>query len=215
MSQASISSAKGSSIDGRRGTGFLAHVGRRWIGRCSPQAYPLPSPWAKSPAALVALCSLARPLRIVLLVGPRARDLHATRPAPRHHHVAHERAVVVGIEATGEPWDASNLVLAAHSEGTYEQALNALMATEGRLRKEQVDAALLRAGLDPTGLHLAFKRDAKRIDAIIARNMAQASAFNLGGTPAFVIGRKIYPGLMNEKALKEAIAEARKGEHPT
>jgi protein-disulfide isomerase len=40
--------------------------------------------------------------------------------------------------------------------------------------------------------------------------MAQASAFNLGGTPAFVIARKIYPGLMNEKALKEAIAEARK-----
>lgn len=105
---------------------------------------------------------------------------------------------------------ASTLVLAAHSEKAYEQALNALMATEGRLRKEQVDAALLRAGLDPTGLHLAFKRDAKRIDAIIARNMAQASAFNLGGTPAFVIGRKIYPGLMNEKALKEAIAEARK-----
>lgn len=105
---------------------------------------------------------------------------------------------------------ASNLVLAAHSEGSYERALNGLMATEGRLRKEQVDAALLRAGLDPGGLHLAFKRDTKRIDAIIARNMAQASAFNLGGTPAFVIGRKIYPGLMNEKALSEAIAEARK-----
>lgn len=105
---------------------------------------------------------------------------------------------------------ASNLVLAAQSEGTYERALNGLMATEGRLRKEQVDAALLRAGLDPTGLHLAFKRDAKRIDAIISRNMSQASAFNLGGTPAFVIGRKIYPGLMNEKALKEAIAEARR-----
>ncbi len=104
---------------------------------------------------------------------------------------------------------AANLVLAANAVGKYSQALHALMATEGRLQKAQVDAALLKAGLDPTALHAAFKKDSKRIDAIIVRNMGQASAFNLQGTPAFIIGRKIYPGLMNEKALTDAIAEAR------
>ncbi len=104
---------------------------------------------------------------------------------------------------------AANLVLAAHAAGQYEKAMDALMATEGRLRKSDVDEALKKAGLDPVALNAAFKKNSQNIDAIIVRNMAQATAFNLHGTPAFIIGQKIYPGLMNEKALTEAIAEAR------
>lgn len=106
---------------------------------------------------------------------------------------------------------AANLVLAADAEGKYARALDALMSTEGRLQQADVNTALTKAGLDPAALHAAFKKDQKRIDALIVRNMAQASAFNLHGTPAFIIGRKIYPGLMNEAALTDAIAAARGG----
>jgi protein-disulfide isomerase len=105
---------------------------------------------------------------------------------------------------------AANLVLASAADGKYATAHDALMNTPGRLSREDVDAVLKKAGLDPTDLYSKYKKNRSHIDGIILRNMAQANAFNLQGTPAFVIGRKIYPGYMNEKALKEAVAEARK-----
>jgi len=104
---------------------------------------------------------------------------------------------------------AANLVLASAANGKYVAALEALMSTPARLSRQDVDATLKKAGLDPTELYAAYKKNSRHIDGIIWRNMAQANAFNLQGTPAFVIGRKIYPGYMNERALREAVAEAR------
>ncbi len=102
---------------------------------------------------------------------------------------------------------ASSLVLA--SGDRYEKALGALMATPARLRKEEVDAVLAEAGLDPSDLFAAFKEDKDRIDGILARNMDQANAFGFGGTPAFIIGSRIYHGAMDRQALQAAIATAR------
>ncbi|RLP24763.1 DsbA family protein [Mesorhizobium sp. YM1C-6-2] len=104
---------------------------------------------------------------------------------------------------------ASSLVLA--SGDSYERALNALMATPGRLGKDEVDATLSKAGLDPSTLLAAFKKDMDRVDAILARNMDQANAFGFGGTPAFIIGTRIYHGAMDRQALLDAIATARAG----
>ena len=104
---------------------------------------------------------------------------------------------------------ASSLVLA--SGDSYEKALNALMATPGRLGKDEVDATLSKAGLDPSALLAAFKKDMDRVDGILARNMDQANAFGFGGTPAFIIGTRIYHGAMDRQALLEAIAAARAG----
>lgn len=102
---------------------------------------------------------------------------------------------------------ASSLVLA--SGDRYEKALRALMATPARLRKEEVDAVLADAGFDPSALLAAFKKDMDRIDGILARNMDQANAFGFGGTPAFIIGTRIYHGAMDRQALQTAIATAR------
>lgn len=104
---------------------------------------------------------------------------------------------------------AASLVLAAHNTGKYKEAMDALMATPARLKKEEVDEALAKGGLDPKALLTEFRKDAHRIDAIIGRNMAQANAFNLGGTPVFIIGTKIYKGAMTTATLIEAIEEAR------
>jgi len=104
---------------------------------------------------------------------------------------------------------ASSLVLA--SGENYEKALNALMATPGRLSKDEVDATLSKAGLDPSALLAAFRKDMDRVDGILARNMDQANAFGFGGTPAFIIGNRIYQGAMDRQALLEAIAAARAG----
>lgn len=80
---------------------------------------------------------------------------------------------------------AARLVLAAEKSGNYVKAMEALMATPGRLTPEQVDAALKKGGLDPAKLNAAYKADSKRINAILERNMDQGEAFNFGGTPSF------------------------------
>lgn len=104
---------------------------------------------------------------------------------------------------------ASRLVLAARGKATYAKALDALMATEGRLKTSQVDEILIGAGFDPAALSAGYKRDSERIDGIIARNMNQADAFGFGGTPSFVIGTTIFHGFMDEEALAAAVAQAR------
>lgn len=106
---------------------------------------------------------------------------------------------------------AARLVLAAEKSGNYVKAMEALMATPGRLTPEQVKAALKKGGLDAARLEAAYKADARRIDGILERNMDQGEAFNFGGTPSFVIGTKLYGGVMRERELIEAIKDARKG----
>jgi protein-disulfide isomerase len=105
---------------------------------------------------------------------------------------------------------AASLVL-SQSGGDYEKAMDALMATKARLTDKQIDAALKGAGFDPAVMQAAFKKDQTRIDGILARNMDQANAFGFGGTPSFIVGTKLFHGVMDEKALTEAIAGARAG----
>jgi protein-disulfide isomerase len=104
----------------------------------------------------------------------------------------------------------ARLVLAAEKSGNYVKAMEAMMLTPGRLTKDQTDAALKKGGLDPKKLEADYKADAARIDGILARNMEQGEAFNFGGTPSFVIGTRLYGGVMNERSLIDAIKEARK-----
>lgn len=103
---------------------------------------------------------------------------------------------------------AASLVL-AQPRGGYEKAMEALMATKGRLSKKQVDDVLKKAGFDPAAMDAAFTKDRKRIDGILARNMDQANAFGFAGTPSFIVGTQIFNGVMDEKALTQAIRQAR------
>lgn len=102
---------------------------------------------------------------------------------------------------------ASSLVLAAGKD--YERALNAIMATPARLSNGEVDAALVAAGLDPKAMHAAFEKDIARVDAVIERNMNQANILGFNGTPAFIIGKRVYAGAMDADGFKQAIALAR------
>jgi len=58
--------------------------------------------------------------------------------------------------------------------------------------------------------YAAYKADSKRINGILERNMNQGEAFNFSGTPSFVIGTKLYGGVMKQQELIAAIADARK-----
>jgi protein-disulfide isomerase len=50
-----------------------------------------------------------------------------------------------------------------------------------------------------------------KLQRIIDRNMAVATALGVRGTPAFVIGQNFVPGAVDADALKQLIAQARKG----
>lgn len=104
---------------------------------------------------------------------------------------------------------ASHLVFGASSYGEYEKAFDALMATKGLLSNAQVTKTLTDGGIDIAKAQAAYEARKPRWDALLARNAAQAEAFGLQGTPGFVIGRTIYPGFLDAKALREAVAKAR------
>ena len=102
---------------------------------------------------------------------------------------------------------ASHLTLAAGPH--HAKALDALMSTEGRLTDAMIDDRLKAAGFDVAALKRAYERDKKRIDGIIDRNSAQAEAFGFFGTPAYIVGTVIFPGVPRMEDLRQAITEAR------
>ncbi|MCB8839904.1 DsbA family protein [Aurantimonas sp. VKM B-3413] len=102
---------------------------------------------------------------------------------------------------------AAQLTLAA---GKYRpQALDALMRTPGRLTNPEIDATLKAAGFNIAALKSAYRRDQARIDEILTRNKTQAEGFGFFGTPAYIVGTVVFPGVPKMADFKQAIADAR------
>lgn len=104
---------------------------------------------------------------------------------------------------------ATRLALGAVELGAYPQLHAALMATEGRLSEEDVDALVAGAGVDPAEAAAAYDVQAQTWDGFVARNFAQAEAFGFMGTPSYIVGTTIFAGMIDEATLREAIAAAR------
>ena len=104
---------------------------------------------------------------------------------------------------------AAQAVLGAAQIGQYEKAMEALMGTSGKLTEEVVEKALTGAGVKMQDIVTAVNKHSDKISGLLDRNYNQALALNFVGTPSFVIGSHIYPGVLDEKGLKEAIVTAR------
>ncbi|CAM3653261.1 DsbA family protein (plasmid) [Agrobacterium radiobacter] len=104
---------------------------------------------------------------------------------------------------------AAQAVLGAAQIGKYQVAMDALMKTKARLSEEDVEKALTGVGLTMKEIAASVNKHNKKISGILDRNYNQALSFNFVGTPSFVIGKTIYPGVLDEKGLKEAIRNAR------
>lgn len=104
---------------------------------------------------------------------------------------------------------AAQAVLGAAQIGKYQVAMEALMKTKGRLSEDDVEKLLTGAGLKMKEIAASVNKNSKKISGILDRNYSQALSFNFVGTPSFVIGKTIYPGVLDEKGLKEAIRSAR------
>ncbi len=105
---------------------------------------------------------------------------------------------------------AARLALAAKYQDKYFAAHDALMGTASRLTEPRIRELLAGAGIDLDRAAKDLETNAKTIDAILARNNDQATAFGFKGTPAFIIGKFRVPGALTMAQFDQAIADARK-----
>jgi protein-disulfide isomerase len=105
---------------------------------------------------------------------------------------------------------AARLALAVKYQDKYVAAHDALMGSASRLTEPRIRELLAGAGIDVDRATKDLETNAKAIDAILARNNDQATAFGFKGTPSFIIGKFRVPGALTMAQFDQAIADARK-----
>jgi protein-disulfide isomerase len=105
---------------------------------------------------------------------------------------------------------AARMALATKYQDKYVAAHDALMGTASRLTEPRIRELLAGAGIDVDRAAKDLETNAKAIDAILARNNDQATAFGFKGTPSFIIGKFRVPGALTMAQFDQAIADARK-----
>ena len=120
------------------------------------------------------------------------------------------RIVRKDLPILGEPSRiAAFAALASRSQGKHSAFHNALMEYNGKLDRDRIMEIAGSVGLDVPKLQQDMEDP--KLKQIIERNSALAAALGVRGTPAFVIGKQFVPGAVDADALKQLIADARKG----
>ncbi len=103
--------------------------------------------------------------------------------------------------------DAARAGIAAQAQGKFAAFHTALMGWRGRVDDTAVRTAAEAAGLDMA----AFSRDmaAPQTDMILNRTRQAATALELRGTPALVIGNTVIPGAVSRDDILDLIKQAR------
>jgi protein-disulfide isomerase len=105
---------------------------------------------------------------------------------------------------------AARMALAAKYQDKYFAAHGAMIGVNSKLTEPRIRELLAGAGIDMDRLNRDLATNAKAIDAILARNNAQAVAFGFRGTPSFIVGKFRVPGVLTMAQFEMAIADARK-----
>lgn len=104
----------------------------------------------------------------------------------------------------------AQLAVASKFQGKYELAHHALMSIPGYgVSKKRMSQALRDAGIDMLRLQVDLDEHAGEIGSYLRRNLAQAKALGIQGTPTFIIGPFIASTL-NYEQFKRVVADARK-----
>lgn len=105
---------------------------------------------------------------------------------------------------------AARMALASKFQDKYHAAHDAMMGVHSRLTEARIEELFAGAGVDMDRLRRDLSGRAKQVDAILARNNGQATAFGFQGTPAFIVGHFRVPGVLTMEQFRLAIADARK-----
>jgi protein-disulfide isomerase len=104
----------------------------------------------------------------------------------------------------------AQLVLAAKHQGKYEVAHQSLMNISGtKISAEQMREAIKASGIDMDRMDADLAAHADEITALLRRNLAQADALGLQGTPGYLIGQYKVTSVLNYNGFKRAVADAR------
>jgi protein-disulfide isomerase len=105
---------------------------------------------------------------------------------------------------------AARIALACKYQDKYMQAHDALIGVSSRLTEPRIDEILKDAGIDLDRAKHDLVANGKAIDAMLARNNAQAEALGFRGTPSFIVGKFRVPGALTIAQFEQVIADARK-----
>lgn len=104
---------------------------------------------------------------------------------------------------------ATRVALAARHQDKYAAFHKRMMAQKGQIDDAVILETAAAAGLDVA--RIKAEMNAPDIDHIIKADYALADAINVQGTPAFVIGDTLVPGVADIADLRKLIAQARQG----
>ncbi len=120
------------------------------------------------------------------------------------------KVVYKDLPILGEPSRiAAFAALAARNQGKHAALHGALMEFSGKLDRDRIMEIARSVGIDVAQLQKDMEDP--KLKQLIDRNSALAAALGVRGTPAFVIGKQFVPGAVDAEALKQLIADARKG----
>jgi protein-disulfide isomerase len=105
---------------------------------------------------------------------------------------------------------AARMALACKFQDKYSQAHDAMIGVNSKLTEPRINELLAGAGIDVDRAKRDLAANAKAIDAILARNNDQATAFGFRGTPSFIVGKFRVPGALTIAEFEQVIADARK-----
>jgi protein-disulfide isomerase len=105
---------------------------------------------------------------------------------------------------------AARMALASKFQDKFLQAHEALIGVNSKLTEPRISELLAGAGIDVDRATRDLATNAKAVDAILARNNDQATAFGFKGTPSFIVGKFRVPGVLTMAEFDQVIADARK-----
>jgi len=102
---------------------------------------------------------------------------------------------------------AAQWAMAAFKQDKYFEYHSALMEFRGQKEEKSLEKIAKDLGLDVAQM----KKDAKskEVQEMIDADVALARKIGINGTPAFIVGKTLYPGYIGEDGMKTAIADAR------
>ncbi|WP_026352569.1 DsbA family protein [Yoonia vestfoldensis] len=102
---------------------------------------------------------------------------------------------------------AARAALASRAQGKYEEFHNALMTMDGRAEEQSVIRVAARVGLDVDQLRRDM--DAPEIAEHLQLSSGLGRALGFTGTPSFVIGENLAPGMIRADQMQQLVAAAR------
>jgi protein-disulfide isomerase len=106
---------------------------------------------------------------------------------------------------------AARVALAAGEQGRYAAVSDALMRERRPLDEAVLRDVVVRAGGDWPRLQHDLRRLDSTIEDRLATNAVQAQALAIPGTPAYLSGRWLFVGALDEAGFRRLIAKARAG----